>query len=118
MKKVLSFVLGQLLLISIALSALAQSDTSTKVLRVRSLMQEMSLEQKIGQLFLVGFSGLTPEAGLFTTIRDIKPGGILFFSRNVKTARQTSQLIFCNLPKTFNHGYSSIHRNKPENNDG
>ncbi|MDZ4661969.1 MAG: glycoside hydrolase family 3 protein [Pseudomonadota bacterium] len=75
-------------------SAFGQDDTSTKVLRVKKLIQEMTIEQRVGQLFLVGFSGLTPEDGLRSIIRDVKPGGILFFSRNIKSARQTSKLIF------------------------
>ena len=47
---------------------------------------------KIGQLLLIGFTGQTTEQGLARTIKDLKPGGLLLFSRNISTASQLVRL--------------------------
>jgi len=56
-------------------------------------LQGWSLEEKIGQMFLIGFDGtaLTPEVEeLFNTIH---PGGVILFTRNIEDEEQTRQLI-------------------------
>ena len=58
-----------------------------------SPLQGWSLEEKIGQMFLIGFDGtaLTPEVEeLFNTIH---PGGVILFARNIEDEEQTRQLI-------------------------
>ncbi|MDX9730908.1 MAG: glycoside hydrolase family 3 protein [Bdellovibrionales bacterium] len=46
----------------------------------------------IGQLLIVGFRGTEMQNGLGDVIRETKPGGILFFGRNVRTAQQVAEL--------------------------
>jgi beta-N-acetylhexosaminidase len=51
----------------------------------------MTLEQKVGQLFLMGFDGtsLTPENGAL--VRDLHLGGVVLFARNVENPAQVRQ---------------------------
>lgn len=46
----------------------------------------------LGQLLIVGFKGTTLKEGLGEVIRETKPGAILIFGRNVRSARQISLL--------------------------
>ncbi len=56
------------------------------------ILKHLSLRQKVGQLFIFGFMGETIEGGLGKTIKTLQPGAIIVFGRNIKTARQTSEL--------------------------
>jgi beta-N-acetylhexosaminidase len=46
----------------------------------------------LGQLLILGFNGTTLSEGLGDVIRESKPGAILLFGRNVRSARQVSLL--------------------------
>lgn len=48
----------------------------------------------LGQLLIVGFKGTQLNQGLDEVIRETKPGGILLFGRNVKSAEQVAALNF------------------------
>jgi beta-N-acetylhexosaminidase len=52
----------------------------------------MTLEQQIGQLFMVGFQGYEPPPEIIDLIQRWHVGGIIFFSRNIRDARQTLEL--------------------------
>lgn len=54
---------------------------------------QLSLEEKIGQLVMVGLEGpsLNPETQLLVT--DYHVGGFIFFARNIETCQQTLTLI-------------------------
>lgn len=54
---------------------------------------ELTLNQKIGQLFFIGLPGTEIDAFANDLLDKISPGGICLFSRNIKTARQTRQLL-------------------------
>ncbi len=56
-------------------------------------MQSFTSEQKIGQHFFIGIPG--PEVDEMTErlLREINPGGVCLFSRNIKTAVQTRDLL-------------------------
>jgi len=56
-------------------------------------MQQMTLEQKIGQVMLVGFDGTSLTRELRKMMNDIRPGGIIIFERNVQSPRQLAELI-------------------------
>ena len=53
----------------------------------------LNLEQKIGQLFIVGFEGkkLTPDTEKM--IKELHPGGILLLKRNIENENQLKELI-------------------------
>ncbi|MDP5275876.1 beta-N-acetylhexosaminidase [Chengkuizengella axinellae] len=59
---------------------------------IKQQLANMTLKQKIGQLFVVGFDGLKPNHKIKTLIQEYQVGGIILFSRNIKTSEQLLQL--------------------------
>lgn len=55
-------------------------------------LNEMTLEEQIGQLFMVGFAGTEPSQGIIDMISRYRVGGIILFSRNVRDTRQVLEL--------------------------
>ena len=55
-------------------------------------LTEMSLEEQLGQLFMVGFWETTPSQGLIDLIQNDHVGGIILFSRNIQDAQQLRTL--------------------------
>jgi beta-N-acetylhexosaminidase len=53
----------------------------------------LDLRQQAGQLLIMGFDGLEPDAHLRTTLNTLQPGGVILFARNIETARQTWRLL-------------------------
>lgn len=67
----------------------------------------MTLDEKIGQLFIGGIDGNTLlTQNDISLIRDLKIGGLIFFGRNISTANQTINLI--NQIKTINKDNGNI----------
>src|SRR5579863_6937151 len=56
------------------------------------LTDGLTLEQQIGQVFMVGFQGTTPSRDLLDLIEQHQVGGVILFSRNVRDAAQTQAL--------------------------
>jgi len=52
----------------------------------------LTLEQKIGQLFVVGFQGRLPDADTRSLLRTIQPGGFLLYQRNIESFDQIYDL--------------------------
>lgn len=52
-----------------------------------------SLEEKVGQLLWVGFEGTSFGPSLERLLRDIRPGGLILFSRNIESAKQVVELV-------------------------
>jgi beta-N-acetylhexosaminidase len=52
----------------------------------------MTLEEQIGQLLMVGFPGTTPTPEIIDLIQNHHIGGIIFFSRNIQSPRQVLEL--------------------------
>lgn len=57
------------------------------------ILKKLSLEEKIGQSFIIGFEGkdLTPE--IENLLKTIHPGGVILFSRNIENKNQLKKLI-------------------------
>lgn len=55
-------------------------------------VDHLSLRQKVGQLFVVGFEGTEPSAAVGRLIEDHGLGGVIYFSRNLSTPAQTRSL--------------------------
>ncbi|PWY92363.1 beta-N-acetylglucosaminidase [Aspergillus heteromorphus CBS 117.55] len=55
-------------------------------------MSSADLKKKIGQLFAVGFHGLTPSPEIKTLIREYGLGGIVLFKRNISDEAQLQSL--------------------------
>lgn len=57
-----------------------------------ALLAKLPLRVKVGQMMMIGFMGDTVEYSLKKIIERIHPGAIVVFSRNIKSARQISDL--------------------------
>ncbi len=55
-------------------------------------LSSLSLEERIGQLFVIGIAGPTVDAATRQLIEEIKPGGICLFARNIKSLDQVREL--------------------------
>lgn len=55
--------------------------------------EKLSPKQKIGQLFFIGLPGTEIDEQTKNLLETISPGGICFFSRNIKIAAQTRKLL-------------------------
>lgn len=69
----------------------AQSAVSTNV---DQTISHMTLEERVGQLFLIGVNGLDFNSVNAQKLRTLRPGGIIFFGRNIKSAEQISRFTF------------------------
>jgi len=52
----------------------------------------MTLEEQLGQLFVVGFRGTTPSPEIIDLIQNYHIGGIILFSRNISDPQQVLEL--------------------------
>lgn len=55
-------------------------------------LKSMTLEQKVGQLFMVGFDGHEPNGDIENLISKYNVSGICYFSRNLKNPKQVHTL--------------------------
>src|SRR5688500_1826023 len=53
----------------------------------------LTLNQKIGQLFFIGLPGTDIDSKTVELLTKISPGGVCLFSRNIRTAVQTRELL-------------------------
>ncbi|MBY0063465.1 beta-N-acetylhexosaminidase [Priestia aryabhattai] len=60
--------------------------------KVNSLMTRMTLEEKIGQLMIIGFQSGEMDEHVQTMIKDYHVGGIILFDRNMKSPAQIAEL--------------------------
>ncbi|HEU4783116.1 MAG TPA: glycoside hydrolase family 3 N-terminal domain-containing protein, partial [Ktedonobacterales bacterium] len=56
------------------------------------MLSQMGIDEQIGQLLMVGFSGKEPTPEVLDLIRTGHVGGIILFSRNLGSRRQILQL--------------------------
>ncbi|HOV47812.1 MAG TPA: beta-N-acetylhexosaminidase [Anaerolineae bacterium] len=66
--------------------------TSTAAPDIEALLAHMTLEEKLGQVMVIGFDGLTPEPALLEMLRNYHVGGVILFARNVDSPRQVAEL--------------------------
>jgi len=66
--------------------------TSTAAPDIEALLAHMTLEEKLGQVMVIGFDGLEPETELLEMIRTYHVGGVILFARNVDSPRQVAEL--------------------------
>ncbi len=52
----------------------------------------LSLEEKVGQLFVLGFQGYEPDRETLALLERIRPGGFLLFQRNIESFDQVYEL--------------------------
>ena len=56
------------------------------------MIAEMTIEEKVGQLIMVGFDGTQANETIETHIRERFVGGVVLFSRNIQSPKQTAEL--------------------------
>jgi beta-N-acetylhexosaminidase len=56
-----------------------------------AVVASMSIEAKAGQMLMIGFTGTT-SASAVPLIRELKPGGVIMFARNLESESQIRQL--------------------------
>jgi beta-N-acetylhexosaminidase len=56
-------------------------------------LYSLPLEQQIGQFFFIGLPGPTLDAETRDLIKEVQPGGIILFGRNVEAATQVRELL-------------------------
>ncbi|RKU09470.1 beta-N-acetylhexosaminidase [Candidatus Poribacteria bacterium] len=59
---------------------------------IDTMITEMTIEEKVGQLIMVGFEGTQPNETIETHIRERFVGGVVLFSRNIQSPQQTAEL--------------------------
>jgi len=52
----------------------------------------MNLDERIGQCLFVGIPGPTVDAETRSLLRDVQPGGVILFARNLESSRQVAEL--------------------------
>ena len=60
--------------------------------KVNSLLEDMSLQEKIGQLLVVGFQSSQVDEHIKKMIQEYKVGGVILFDRNMKDPKQVALL--------------------------
>ncbi len=59
---------------------------------INEIIDKMDINTKIGQLFIFGFSGSTINRSLKNILNTMRPGAVIVFSHNIKSASQIAQL--------------------------
>ncbi len=59
---------------------------------VASLLSRMTLEQKVGQLMMVGFGGLEVDENIEALVKGRQVGGVCMFKRNIQSIEQIARL--------------------------
>ena len=63
-------------------------------MQTKEIINNLSLKQKIKQLFIVGFEGEEPDnCDVFQTFLKDGLGGVIFFTQNIKTKKQFKKII-------------------------
>lgn len=60
--------------------------------QVAKLIQNMTIEEKVGQLLILGFAGTEFDGSLKRVMDQFRPGSIIVFGRNIKNFYQISAL--------------------------
>ncbi|SHE27289.1 beta-N-acetylhexosaminidase [Tissierella praeacuta DSM 18095] len=60
---------------------------------IKDKIRAMSLEEKIGQLMIIGFDGIDVNEEIRSFIEELKVGGFILFSRNIVDENQTLTLL-------------------------
>lgn len=67
-------------------------ETTTKEDSIKNLINNMNLDEKIGQLIISGFYGYKVDKSLENLIKNNNLGGVILFERNIKDSKQLLEL--------------------------
>lgn len=82
-----SYLLAALLIVTISAPMFALTEPE-----IDTMITEMTIEEKVGQLIMVGFEGTQANEAIEAHIRERFVGGIVLFSRNIQSPAQTAEL--------------------------
>jgi beta-N-acetylhexosaminidase len=60
---------------------------------IDQLLSRMTLEQKVGQLLMIGFGGTVMDGSIARLLDEAQPGGVALFTRNIVGPAQTTALV-------------------------
>lgn len=60
---------------------------------VDTVLSRLTVQQKVGQLLMLGFGGTRMDRTIASFLDDMQPGGVALFSRNIDSPEQTMVLI-------------------------
>ena len=83
----LSYLLAALLIGAVSSPIFALTDPEIDI-----MIAEMTIEEKVGQLIMVGFEGTQANEAIETHIRERFVGGVVLFSRNIQSPQQMAEL--------------------------
>ena len=97
MHRVRNYIFLSLLLGWLALAPSGSAQTQDYRQQARRLLAEMSVEERVGQIFMVAFEGstVTNESGVASLIRDFKIGSVVLLAENdnITSASQPAQQV-------------------------
>lgn len=67
-------------------------EESQEIDKIKEQIDSMTLEEKLGQLLIVGFEGTKINEDTTSLIEELKVGGIIFFKRNIENGEQVLEL--------------------------
>jgi len=70
-----------------------KTTTDSFISQSEEILNNLTLEQKIGQLFIIGFDGKIIAPKIENLIKEIHPGGILLLKRNIGNEEELKGLI-------------------------
>jgi hypothetical protein len=56
------------------------------------IVAAMSLEEKVGQMIMIGFDGLMPDASVTRMIQEKHVGAVILFDRNIESLDQVTKM--------------------------
>lgn len=84
--KFLEFSLGKSTFLALVLFS-----SSLSYARVTNV-EDLTLEEKVGQILILGFRGTKLDQNLQVKLQNLKPGGVIFFKKNISTLPQLKEL--------------------------
>lgn len=85
--------LGKLLIIMLILQVISTACKSLEEDKMQDKLDSMTLEEKAGQLLIVGFKGTFLNDRTKSYINDLKVGGLILFDRNIESKGQIIGLV-------------------------
>lgn len=85
--------LGKLLIIMLILQVISTACKSLEEDKIQDKLDSMTLEEKAGQLLIVGFKGTFLNDRTKSYINDLKVGGLILFDRNIESKGQILGLV-------------------------
>lgn len=71
----------------------SQEEVNPKEEWIEDILDNLSLEEKIGQMLIVSDYNTSMTDELLTNFNEVKPGGFILFGENIKSYEQTTNLI-------------------------